>query len=306
MANENILDDSYSKIIFFTEMGISIVTLILCVYVLYISFQFQKYNTINAIMKIQLIITVMIHMIPYLFGPQYSKQETYEDSIDPYCQTQTLLLAVSMFNTTHFPIILTVITYISLNHPETLELKEKCLKWTLSIVSWFLALIGGLFVFFFCLKGAGEDLVCWLIKDKGIIALCIQTFVYLMIMIIILYKIKISIIQLIKSEEVQDDSGNEYMKSFKKFFFFSMMTLFSLIVEIVTGILSNSFKDSKKSKMPYFVLVFISCLIEILLYPTVLMIFCFKRVPIKDLFPCCQSNKKYQRDKTIITLLENS
>lgn len=31
MANENILDDSYSKIIFFTEMGISIVTLILCV-----------------------------------------------------------------------------------------------------------------------------------------------------------------------------------------------------------------------------------------------------------------------------------
>ena len=78
------------------------------------------------------------------------------------------------------------------------------------------------------------------------------------------------------------------------------------IVEIVTGILSNSFKDSKKSKMPYFVLVFISCLIENLLYPTVLMIFCFKRVPIKDLFPCCQSNKKYQRDGTIINLLENS
>ena len=257
-------------------------------------------------MKIQLTITVMIHMIPYLFGPQYSKQETHEDYTDPLCQTQTLLLAVSMFNTTHFPTILTVITYISLNHPETLETKEKCLKWTLSIVSWFLALLGGLIVFFLCVKGAGEDLVCWLIKDKGITALCIQTFVYLMIMIIILYKIKISLIQLIKSEGVQDDSGSEYIKSFKKFFYFSIMTLFSLIFEIITGVLSNSFKNDTTKKTPYFILVFLSCLIEILLYPTVLMIFCFKRVPIKDLFPCCKLNNNDKRDGTIITLIENS
>lgn len=164
MANDNILDDSDSKIIFFTEKGISIITLILCLYVLYISFQFQKYNTINAIMKIQLTITVMIHMIPYLFGPQYSKQETHEDYIDPFCQTQTLLLAVSMFNTTHFPTILTVITYISLNHPETLETKEKCLKWTLSIVSWFLALLGGLIVFFLCVKGAGGQVFLFYVR----------------------------------------------------------------------------------------------------------------------------------------------
>ena len=299
----NILEPEYSEAIFYTEKGISIITLVLSVYILYILFRFQKYNTFNNVIKIQLTFTCIIHMIPYLFGPQDSKQEKYDDQIATSCKVQTLLLAISMFNTIHFPMILTLITYISLKHPDTINKKEKCLKWTLSIISWFLALFGGFFVFFFCVKGAGEDLVCWLIKDIGIIALCIQTFVYLMIMIIFLYKIKIKIISLLKNEEIEGNTEGEYLKIFRKFFFSTMLTLCSLIFEVVTSFVSESLKDRK---IAYFILLFLSCLIDILLYPSVLLIFCFTKIPIKDILPCIKSRNSNNRDNTIINLIESS
>ena len=70
----------------------------------------------------------------------------------------------------------------------------------------------------FSAKGKGEDLVCWLSNDSGIIILCIVSFVYLMIILIILYKIKRKLLLMIKNEEIDENAGAQYINSFNKFF----------------------------------------------------------------------------------------
>ena len=131
-------------------------------------------------------------MIPYLFEEQAkeSQQETYKSPLPFSCSFQTFLLSISMFNTVQFPTILTIITYYNLKNPDTMIKYENCMKWLFSFLSWTIAILGGVVIVLFALKGTGDDLVCWLSNDRGMIILCIVSFVYLMIILIILYKIK--------------------------------------------------------------------------------------------------------------------
>ena len=283
---ENYMSNDDSHIINYTEKGISIASIIFSLYVLYTSFLSQKYRTITSIMKIQLTITCIIHMIPYLF----EEQSLFS------CSFQTFLLASSMFNTVQFPTILTIITYYNLKIPDTMIKKENVLKWLLSFLSWIIAILGGGAIVLFSAKGKGDDLVCWLSNDSGIIILCIVSFVYLMIILIILYKIKRKLLLMIKNEEIDENAGAQYINSFNKFFLFTMLALSSLILEVITSYIAEIEGISDKV---YFILVFISCLIDILLYPVIIGVFCFTKVPVNELLPCLRKNNKVRNGYTI-------
>ena len=133
--------------------------------------------------------------------------------------------------------------------------KENVLKWLLSFLSWIIAILGGGAIVLFSAKEKGDDLVCWLSNDSGIIILCIVSFVYLMIILIILYKIKRKLLLMIKNEEIDENAGAQYINSFNKFFLFTMLALSSLILEVITSYIAEIEGISDKV---YFILVFIS------------------------------------------------
>ena len=75
-----------------------------------------------------------------------------------------------------------------------------------------------------------------------------------------------------------------------------MLALSSLILEVITSYIAEIEGISDKV---YFILVFISCLIDILLYPVIIGVFCFTKVPVNELLPCLRKNNKVRNGYTI-------
>ena len=73
MSNPNseaMLDSNFAYSVFYTEKAISILSIIFSIYVMYISCRFKTENQINYIIKLQIAISSIIHLIPYLLPAQ--------------------------------------------------------------------------------------------------------------------------------------------------------------------------------------------------------------------------------------------
>lgn len=169
---ENIFPVQHAYIIYYTEKVFGIITIIFCLFVLYVSIRFQSSKKINSFFQNQITFSCIIHMIPYLLPPQQKGfvQKTYKSDITIICSLEAGLFSLTNFNSVNLPTALTYIVYLSLKCPEKLEKKRNCLKWVLSIVCWFLSTSSGTTVFFFSIKGTDNDLVCWIGRELGIIA----------------------------------------------------------------------------------------------------------------------------------------
>ena len=135
-------------------------------------------------------------MIPYLLPAQkkdFSKKHINQISL---LYVQVSLFSITHYNSINFPTDLTYLVYFSLKDPEKMDRKQKCLTWSISHISWVSAFLGGITVFFFSVKGTEEDLVCWIRRDVGILCHLGMTFMYLMLILIILYNIKLTFLMI--------------------------------------------------------------------------------------------------------------
>ena len=79
---------------------------------------------------------------------------------------------------------------------------------------------------------------------------------------------------LIKRKEINETQGLEYIKSFNKFFIF---VIFSVLILIIRVIGSDVLKYMDKESNSCFILIFITFILDILLFPVIVLIFCFKK-----------------------------
>lgn len=161
-------------------------------------------------------------MLLYLFPAQEKDfiQKTKESKVSLLCSLQVGLFSLVHYNSINLPIMLTYVVYLSLKDSDKMEKKENCMNIRMSLYCWISAVFGRSIMFFFSYKKTEEDLVCWVAKDLTIIVHLGMTFLYLMIILIILYKIKLNLLMMIKKEEMSEVEGSKYLKSFNKFFLF--------------------------------------------------------------------------------------
>ena len=79
---------------------------------------------------------------------------------------------------------------------------------------------------------------------------------------------------LIKRKEINETQGLEYIKSFNKFFIFVIFSVLSLIIRVIG---SDVLKYMDKESNGCFILIFITFILDILLFPVIVLIFCFKK-----------------------------
>ena len=84
---ENIFPVQHAYIIYYTEKVFGIITIIFCLFVLYVSIRFQSSKKINSFFQNQITFSCIIHMIPYLLPPQQKGfvQKTYKSDITIIC-----------------------------------------------------------------------------------------------------------------------------------------------------------------------------------------------------------------------------
>lgn len=297
--NEAMLDSNFAYSVFYTEKAISILSIIFSIYVMYISCRFKTENQINYIIKLQIAISSIIHMIPYLLPAQEQgfQQENYKSPITFICSFETSLFSVTHYNLLSFPTFLTYIVYLSFKNPDKIEKNEKILKWGIPFFLWIINSIGGVFIYIFSVKGTGDDLVCWFSGKYEIIAHFVFAILCLGILMVFLIKIKSLLLSMIKTREIKEDSGNEYIKSLNKFLFFIWISGVSLVVELIANYVLHYLN---KEKMVYFFLFYITSILDLLLYPIIVLIFCYTKVPFNQVFSCLIKQKK--SDETLISL----
>ena len=79
---------------------------------------------------------------------------------------------------------------------------------------------------------------------------------------------------LIKRKEINETQGLEYIKSFNKFFIFVIFSVLSLIIRVIG---SDVLKYMDKESNSCCILIFITFILDILLFPVIVLIFCFKK-----------------------------
>ena len=190
-------------------------------------------------------------MIPYLLPKQ--PQEKNDSLI---CKIEIAFLSISLYNTNQFTTIFTIITYMGLKYTNIIEKKEKCLKWTLSIISWAIAGSGGIILASLAKRETADDLVCWIKGEIAILGHLIDIPVFMIITLWILFLIKRNLKVMIENREIEERKFDEYNKSYKNILFFSVLIICSLIIEFM---LIFILKNYDKTKISYFLIVFSVC-----------------------------------------------
>ena len=124
------------------------------------------------------------------------------------------------------------------------------------------------------------------------------TLLYIIGIVVILYKIKQKILLMIRNAEIEEVFGMNYIKSFNVFYVFVILNCIYLVAEAASIFLL--FKMNK-SDLVFFILFFIVCIFENSLYSITVLMFCYKKGSIKEIFKC---NTAINRNNdTIIHLL---
>lgn len=128
MNDELKLSDYSSYFAFYSEKIITGICLILYSYIVYTFIRFNSNSLINRVFKIELLISCMIHMIPFLFFPQIGITQVKASDVIPItCAMQILLLSISIFSTIFLSTALTCIAYWKVHYSSVIEEKEKLL-----------------------------------------------------------------------------------------------------------------------------------------------------------------------------------
>lgn len=234
-------------------------------------------------------------MIPYLLSKQ---PQTENDSFT--CKLDSGLFSLALSNTIHFASFLIVLTYMGVKHSDYLEKKEKCLKWALSLITWGISGTGGIFLSIYAEKTTTDDLVCWIVSDAAIITYFLVTLVYMLIVLVLLFIIKKKLKAMTDNREIEESKYNDYTKSFNNCFIFAIYVICNIFVDFLTEF---TMKNYDKESMTYFIVIFCSCLLNILIYPIIVYLLCFIKMPLSEVIPCYK--KKEISDGTLINLIEN-
>ena len=103
---------------------------------------------------------------------------------------------------------------------------------------------------------------------------------------------------MIKNGELQESQGLQYIKGFQLCFIFVTISTISIVIEIG----SHWFlMKLKKVDFMYFILFFITCIIENSIYPITVITFCYQKGSLKELFKC--KKDIFKRDSTLMRLI---
>ena len=200
-SNETTSNNNDAVLVFYSERVISIIGLIISLYVLSISCFKKVHNKLLFTIENHITISCIIHMIPYLFPPQDPKKQLhYSDPIPFICKVSVSMHSLSHYNSLMFPALLTYILYLSFSNPQKIETNQRLLKYCIPFLFWIFNSVGGILIFLFSKKGAGDDLMCWFFGDFEVIAHSVLSITYYIVLFVFLIKIKNLLLNMINRE----------------------------------------------------------------------------------------------------------
>ena len=128
--------------------------------------------------------------------------------------------------------------------------------------------------------------------ESEVITHCVLSILYYLVLFIFLIKIRILLVNMINNEELKEEEGRKYLNSFKKFFVFVGGSFSSLILSIV----GYKLLELNLSAIVYYIFIYPLCLLDVLLYPFIVFVFCFKPIPLNKLCLCYNKNANNDND----------
>ena len=111
---------------------------------------------------------------------------------------------------------------------------------------------------------------------------------------------------MINKGELKEEEGGKYLNSFKQFFVFVGGSFSSLILSIV----GYQLLKLNLSPIVYYIFIYPLCLLDVLLYPFIVFVFCFKPISLNKLCSCFKKetnnnseDSNEDKEKMIISLL---
>ena len=277
MSSETYHYPELGNILFGIEKVLNGIALLVCIYILYISLKFKSQkDDLTAIIKRQLVISCIIHIIPYLFPPlkDIEQKEPY-DYINPLCGIQVFFGSFSNFCVSIFSTAIPCLTYLRFSGTQISEKNEKIIKLYLPILSWGIPLILSAIFTIVGRKHNEEDYYCWFKDDYIVLIHNIFTVVCLFVIYGLFWKIKYDV-----KKEINKSGGQiKYMKRLLKY----NVLVYTTMILIIIGVISDLFV-SQDQKVLYYFFCILKYSMDCLLYPINACIFCFQKITRQEFF----------------------
>ena len=277
MSSETYHYPELGNILFGIEKVLNGIALLVCIYILYISLKFKSQkDDLTAIIKRQLVISCIIHIIPYLFPPlkDIEQKEPY-DYINPLCGIQVFFGSFSNFCVSIFSTAIPCLTYLRFSGTQISEKNEKIIKLYLPILSWGIPLILSAIFTIVGRKHNEEDYYCWFKDDYIVLIHNIFTVVCLFVIYGLFWKIKYDV-----KKEINKSGGQiKYMKRLLKY----NVLVYTTMILIIIGVISDLFV-SQDQKVLYYFFCILKYSMDCLLYPINACIFCLQKITLQEFF----------------------
>ena len=99
---------------------------------------------------------------------------------------------------------------------------------------------------------------------------------------------------MINKGELKEEEGGKYLNSFKQFFVFVGGSFSSLILSIV----GYQLLKLNLSPIVYYIFIYPLCLLDVLLYPFIVFVFCFKPISLNNLCSCFKNETNNNSEDT--------
>lgn len=276
MSYGTYLSPELGQSLFIIEKVINVIALLVCLYMLYISLKFKSQkDDLTAMIKRQLVISCILHIIPYLFPPLKDIDQGDESYkyINPLCGIQVFFASFSNFCMSIFSTAIPCLTYLRFKGTQISEKTERNIKLYLPLLSWGIPLILSTIFTVIGRKHNEEDYYCWFKDDYIILIHDIFTVVFLFIIYGLFWKIKYDV-----KEEMNKIGGQiKYMKRMLKY----NVIVYTTLILMIIGAIGDMF-ISPERKVLYYLFCLIKYSMDCLIYPINACIFCFQKITFQE------------------------